>query len=57
MEYKCMINPRNFNAEKLSALIRELTELGVWNGFEVVYDDSDTELAAKVREIIDKYSK
>lgn len=52
-----MINPRNCNTEKLSALIRELTELGVWNGFEVVYDDSDTELAAKVREIIDKYSK
>lgn len=57
MGYRCMVNPRNFNAEKLSALIRELTELGVLNGFEVVYDDSDTELAAKVREIIDKYSK
>lgn len=57
MEYKCMISPRNFNAERLSSLIRELTELGVWNGFELVYNDSDKELAAKVREIIDKYSK
>lgn len=52
-----MISPRNFNAERLSSLIRELTELGVWNGFELVYNDSDKELAAKVREIIDKYSK
>lgn len=52
-----MLNPRNFNAEKLSALIRELTELGAWNGFEIVYDDSDKDLAAKVREAIDKYSK
>ena len=57
MGYKCMLNPRNFNAEKLSAFIRELTELGVWNGSEVVYDDSDKELDAKVKEIMDQYSK
>ena len=43
--------------EVICALISGPIELGVWNGSEVVYDDSDEELADKVREIIDKYSK
>ncbi len=45
------------NADSLDCMVRELTELGVYDTTRnvVVYDDADEELSARVLEIFNRY--
>ena len=36
-------------------MVEKLVKLGVWVGSEIIYDDSDKELTAKIKEITDAY--
>ena len=53
----CKVNPETVNAEKFAEMVKELVKLGVWVGSEIIYDDSDENLAAKVKEITGAYLK
>ena len=48
----CKVDPEIVNTEKFTAMVEKL---GVWVGSEIIYDDSDKELTAKIKEITDAY--
>ena len=49
------VDSKTVNAEKFAAMVKELIELGVFVSSEIMYDDSDEELTAKVKEITAAY--
>ena len=54
----CKVDPEIVNTEKFTAMVEKLVKLvklGVWVGSEIIYDDSDKELTAKIKEITDAY--
>ena len=51
----CKVDPKTVNVEKFAAMVEKLVKLGVWVGSEIIYDDSDKELTAKIKEITDAY--
>ena len=51
------VDSKTVNAEKFAAMVKELIELGVFVSSEIMYDDSDEELTAKVKEITEAYLK
>ena len=51
----CKDDPEIVNTEKFTAMVEKLVKLGVWVGSEIIYDDSDKELTAKIKEITDAY--
>ena len=51
------VDSKAVNAEKFAAMVKELIELGVFVSSEIMYDDSDEELTAKVKEITEAYLK
>ncbi len=53
----CKIDCKTVNAEKFAAMVKELIELGVFVSSEIMYDDSDEELTAKVKEVAGAYLK
>ncbi len=53
----CKVNPKTVNAEKFAAMVKALIELGVFVSSEIMYDDSDENLSAKVKEITGAYLK
>ena len=49
------VDSKTVNAEKFAAMVKELIELGVFVSSEIMYDDSDEELTAKVKGITAAY--
>lgn len=57
-EIHIKINTRqNIDTEKIGAMVKELSQLGVWNEHcnIIEYDDNDAELTSKIKDVFDKY--